>query len=110
MSNNASIDALREQKNQELHIIEVSEALARLEKNKDYKLLSDFLFKDMVLRHSEFSFGLNYEDAYQGKSRKLLKALVRTNAYLKNLHAIADDATQHISEIDAEIVKLETED
>ncbi len=110
MKTNATVDSLRQQKEHCLHIIEIDKALTRLEANKDYKDLYNFLFNDLLLRHVQFAYGVNYGEEYSKRSLKLAKAISRTKDYLDSFHQYAEDCSNRLTDIDVEIVRNETEE
>ena len=106
----ATIDALHKQKEQCLHMIEIDKALTRLEANKDFKDLTEFLFNESLLSHAELSCDLMNDEEVTQKHDAMLKALARTKSFIKNIHNTAEACVDNLPRIDAEIIKAEAEE
>lgn len=106
----ATVEALREQKDRCLRIIDVDKALTRLEANQDYKKVFEFLFDDLLKQQAQEAFSVLMDKNHAEKSLKFVKALSRTKDYISSLHFIAEGCAAEISDIDNEIVKIEAEE
>ncbi len=106
----ATVEALREQKDRCLRIIDVDKALTRLEANQDFKKVYEFLFDDLLKQQTTEAFSIIMDKTHAEKSLKFVKALSRTRDYLSSFHLIAEGAEAEITEIDNEIVRAEAEE
>lgn len=106
----ATISALCKQKDRCLHIIDVEKALTRLEANKDYHTVFNFLFDEELKQQIQEAYSIVNDPVHAKKAEQFAKSLSRVCDYLDSLHIIAEGCEDEIAYIDGEIVKAEAEE
>ncbi len=109
MTATVTAEELRQQKKQCLHIIDIEKALTRLEDNADYKILTDFLFKENLSANVKYAFSIHTSEESRKGAMKLAKSLSRVNEYITNLHAVARNCSEQIPDLDKAIFESESE-